>query len=123
MEIPTYSVHTETFWLGRQKRDAQVDALIKSIDTSFQHIIVGGDFNTLTSRSTKELEHSFAEIGMDRATRDVEYTALYAPFEFTLDHIFTKGMAVIEAGTLETAKASDHLPIWTKLTPRVAPQP
>jgi endonuclease/exonuclease/phosphatase family metal-dependent hydrolase len=123
VEIPTYSVHTETFWLGRQKRDAQVEALIESIDTSHQYIIVGGDFNTLTPRSTKELEQRFGEIGMDRATRDAENTARYAPLEFTLDHIFTKGMTVIEAGNLETAEASDHLPIWTKLTPRVAPQP
>jgi endonuclease/exonuclease/phosphatase family metal-dependent hydrolase len=123
LEIPTYSVHTETFWLGRQKRDAQVDALIENIDTSYPHIVVGGDFNTLTPRSLKELEDSFSEIGMERATEGIGYTVKYPALEFSLDHIFTKGMAVIDAGKSEEAEASDHLPIWTKLTPRGATQP
>jgi len=114
-EILVYSVHTETFWLGRQKRDDQIDTLVRSIDTSFQYIVVGGDFNTLTPRSIEELEDSFGEIGMEQATQDVGYTAQYGSFKFVLDHIFTKGMTVVEAGNSEEAKASDHLPIWTKL--------
>jgi endonuclease/exonuclease/phosphatase family metal-dependent hydrolase len=123
MEILTYSVHTETFWLGRKKRDAQVDTLIENIDTSYPNIIVGGDFNTLTPKSVKELEDSFSEIGMERATKGIGYTAKYGALEFILDHIFTTGMTVIDAGKSEEAEASDHLPIWTKLTPRGAPQP
>jgi endonuclease/exonuclease/phosphatase family metal-dependent hydrolase len=123
LEILTYSVHTETFWLGRQKRDGQVDALIEGIDTSHPYIVVGGDFNTLTARSVKELERSFSEIGMERATKGVGYTAKYAAFEFVLDHIFTQGMTVIDAGKSDEAEASDHLPIWTTLTPRGVPQP
>lgn len=122
-EILTYSVHTETFWLGRRKRDAQIDALIQSIDTSYQHIVIGGDFNTLTAKSIRELEKSFSEMGMERATQDVGYTARYGRFKFVLDHIFTKGTAVIEAGKSEEAEASDHLPIWTKLRPRDVSQP
>jgi endonuclease/exonuclease/phosphatase (EEP) superfamily protein YafD len=116
-------VHTETFWLGRQKRDAQVDALIESTDTSHPFIIVGGDFNTLTPASAKELEESFSEVGMERATKDIEYTVKYPPLEFTLDHIFTKGMDVIDAGKSDKAEASDHLPIWAKLMPRDEVQP
>jgi len=123
MEIPTYSVHTETYWLGHQKRDAQVDALIESIDTSYPHIIVGGDFNTLTPRSVKELEDSFSEIGMERATESIGSTVKYPALEFTLDHIFTKGMTVIDACKSEEAEASDHRPIWTELMPRDESQP
>jgi endonuclease/exonuclease/phosphatase family metal-dependent hydrolase len=123
MEIPTYSVHTETFWLGRQKRDAQVDALIESIDTNQPHIIVGGDFNTLTPKSVTELQDSFTEVGMERATEGIGYTAQYSALEFTLDHIFTKGMTVIDVGKSDDAEASDHLPIWAKLRPRDEGQP
>ncbi len=123
LQILTYSVHTETYWLGRQKRDAQIDALIKSIDPGYQYILVGGDFNTLTLGSIKQLEESFSEIGMERATQGIGYTAQYGPFKFMLDHIFTKGMVVIEAGKSEEAEASDHLPIWTKLAPHGAPHP
>lgn len=117
VEILTYSVHTETFWLGPQKRNGQVDALIDSIDTDYQHIIVGGDFNTLTRESAEDLEESFSEIGMLRASEGAGYTAKYGPFEFVLDHIFTKGMSATEVGKLEEAKASDHLPIWVQIVP------
>lgn len=123
LEILTYSVHTETFWLGREKRDAQIDALVKSIDPGYQYVVVGGDFNTLTPGSIKELEQSLNEIGMERATQGVGYTAQYGPLKFVLDHIFTGGMTLIEAGKSEEAEASDHLPIWTKLAPRGAPHP
>jgi len=123
LEILTYSVHTETFWLGHDKRTAQIDALINSIDPGFQYIVVGGDFNTLTPGSIKELEQSFNEIGMERATQGVDYTAQYGPSKFVLDHIFSGGMSLIEAGKSEEARASDHLPIWTKLAPQVAPRP
>jgi len=122
-EILVYSVHTETFWLGHQKRDAQIDALIESIDPDYQYIVVGGDFNTLTPQSIEELEESFSEIGMEQATQAVGYTAQYGSFKFVLDHIFTKGMTVVEAGKSEEAEASDHLPIWTKLTPLGVSQP
>ncbi len=123
LEILTYSVHTETFWLGPEKRDAQIDTLVKSIDPGYQYIVVGGDFNTLTPGSIKELEESFSGIGMERATQGVGYTAQYGPLKFALDHIFTDGMTVIEAGKSEAVEASDHLPIWAKLAPLGVPHP
>ena len=123
IEILTYSVHTETLWLGPQKRHGQIDALIESIDTSFPFIVIGGDFNTLTPQSVEDLAESFAEIGLEMATKGVGYTAKYGPFEFVLDHIFTKGMTVLEAGRSDEANASDHLPIWVELTPRDAAKP
>jgi endonuclease/exonuclease/phosphatase family metal-dependent hydrolase len=123
LDILTYSVHTETSWLGPEKREDQVDALIESIDTNYPYIVVGGDFNTLTPGSVGDLEKSFAEIGMERATKDVGYTVKYGPFEAVLDHIFIAGMTVTQAGKSEEAKASDHFPIWAELTPRPAPEP
>jgi endonuclease/exonuclease/phosphatase family metal-dependent hydrolase len=123
LEILTYSVHTETFWLGPEKRDAQIDTLVESIDPGYQYIVVGGDFNTLTPGSIKELEESFSRVGMERATQGVGYTAQYGPLTFALDHIFTNGMTVIEAGKSEAVEASDHLPIWTKLAPLGVPHP
>jgi endonuclease/exonuclease/phosphatase family metal-dependent hydrolase len=122
-EILAYSVHTETLWLGPEKRHGQIDALIESIDMSYPFIVIGGDFNTLTPKSVEDLAESFAEIGMERATKSVGYTAKYGPFEFVLDHIFTRGMTIVEAGKSDEAKASDHLPIWVELTPRDASQP
>ncbi|GAB4530213.1 MAG: hypothetical protein Kow0063_08090 [Anaerolineae bacterium] len=117
LEILTYSVHTETFWLGRQKRHGQIDALIESIEPDSPYVVVGGDFNTLTPKSIEYLEESLGEIGMARASQNGEPTLPYAPFEFTLDHIFVRGMDVNEAGVSEEATASDHFPIWVRLTP------
>ena len=123
LEVLTYSVHTETIWLGPQKRNGQIDALIDSIDTSYPFIVIGGDFNTLTPQSVEDLAESFAGIGLERTTKGVGYTAKYGPFEFVLDHIFATGMTVLEAGKSDEAKASDHLPIWIALTFRDASQP
>jgi len=117
LEILTYSVHTETFWLGQQKRHSQLDALLESINPGFPYVVVGGDFNTLTPGSIKDVEESFGEIGMERASQGAGHTLQYAPFEFTLDHVFTRGMNVTEAGTSEEATASDHFPTWARLTP------
>ena len=55
------------------------------------------------------------EAGFIRASEGIGYTAQEGPFgviELELDHIFTKGMTVIDAGKVEATVASDHLPIW-----------
>ncbi len=116
-KVLTYSVHIETFWLGRRKRDAQGAFLINSIDGSYQHAVVGGDFNTLTPRSIGELEDRFDKIGMDRASKGTGCTVRYPFFGFTLDHIFTKGMSVSGAGICGESEASDHVAIWVEVVP------
>lgn len=116
-KVLTYSVHIETFWLGWRKRDAQMAFLVNSIDGSYGHAVVGGDFNTLTPRSIRELEDRFDRIGMERASRGTGCTVTYGFFGFTLDHIFTKGMSVKEAGISEESEASDHVPIWVEVVP------
>lgn len=116
-QILTYSVHTETFWLGPRKREEQIDGLVESIATESQYILVGGDFNTLTRQSVEELEETFRGIGLERVSRATGYTARYGPLEFTLDHIFSRGLSVIEAGKSKKATASDHLPIWVIVAP------
>ena len=35
--------------------------------------------------------------------------------KFEMDHVFTRGLTVVENGKLEEARASDHLPIWLML--------
>jgi endonuclease/exonuclease/phosphatase family metal-dependent hydrolase len=117
IQIPTYSVHTETFWLGPKKRNAQIDTLVDSINEGYPYIIVGGDFNTLTPGSLKYLEAKFDQIGMERASVGSGYSAGIAPLVFTLDHVFAKGMPVIEVGNSEQAKASDHFPICVSIAP------
>ncbi len=116
-KVLVYSVHIETFWLGQRKRDAQIAFVVNSIDGSYQHAVVGGDFNTLTRRSIRQLEDRFDRIGMERASKGTGSTVRYGFFGFTLDHIFTKGMYVSGSGICGESQASDHVPIWVELVP------
>ncbi len=115
VEILTCTVHTETAWLGYKKRLEQVDTLINNIDDDAEYVIVGGDFNTVSSRSVRDLDDRFEGVGLKRATHRVGVTTARLPVGFAMDHIYTRGMSVLDAGKHSQAKASDHLPIWAQL--------
>ena len=120
MNVLTYSVHTETFWLPPAQRADQVQALIASIDDGIDaganYAIVGGDFNTLTPMSVAAVVERFEQAGFQWATADVGGTVEFVPLPLIMDFIFTKGMAVLAAGSVDDTTASDHRPIWTTLT-------
>lgn len=117
-EILTYCVHTEMFWLGSKKKLDQVDAIVRSISEKFDHVIVGGDFNTNTNNGIRDTERIFVEAGFIRASKGLGATSEGDPLgliEFELDHIFTKGMTPVAKGKVEEVEASDHYPIWVVL--------
>jgi len=118
LEVLVYSVHTETAWLSASKRADQVDSLVDSIDEGYPYVIVGGDFNTLTPGAVADLEQRFEAAGLERASSGAGPTVQFESIGLTLDHIFVRGMAILDAGTAEEAQASDHLPIWVTLYPR-----
>ena len=115
VEILTCTVHTETPWLGYKKRLEQVDFLINNIDEDAEFVIVGGDFNTVSSRGIKDFDDRFGDIRLERATHRVGVTTTRLPVGFAMDHIYTRGMSILDAGKHSQAKASDHLPIWAQL--------
>lgn len=116
VEVLTYSVHTETFWLPPARRADQVQTLIDDVDPDRQHVIVGGDFNTLTPVSVAAVAERFEQAGFQWATEGVGSTVESVPIPLTMDFIFTKGMTVLNAGSVDGVDASDHRPIWTTLT-------
>lgn len=115
IDVLTCTVHTETPWLGYKKRLEQIDFLINNIDEDAEYVIVGGDFNTVSSRGIKDLDARFGDIRLERATHRVGVTTTRLPVGFAMDHIYTRGMSVLEAGKHSQAKASDHLPVWAHL--------
>lgn len=115
-DVLTYSVHTETFWLPPAQRADQIQTLIGDIDANANYAIVGGDFNTLTPVSVAAVVERFEQAGFQWATADVGGTVESVPLPLTMDFIFTKGMTVSAAGSVEGVSASDHRPIWTTLT-------
>jgi endonuclease/exonuclease/phosphatase family metal-dependent hydrolase len=121
MEIIAYSVHTEMVWLDFEKRLAQADSLVRSIAEADDYVIVGGDFNTETEVYLDLLEEMFERAGFLRASEGIGPTARGDPFGIIqpeFDHIFVKGMEVLDKGASPEAQASDHLPIWVKLKPK-----
>ena len=113
--IPVYSVHTETFWLGGDERTDQIDTLVSDLLTGYDHIIVGGDFNTLTPDSVDELEDRFKSVDLERSTAGAGPSVGLSGVGLTLDQIFTKGFEIIQNGSLSDSDSSDHKPLWVEL--------
>jgi endonuclease/exonuclease/phosphatase (EEP) superfamily protein YafD len=114
LELLVYSVHTATAIISAKRRLEQADSLLQSISEEHDHIIIGGDFNTLFSQNVKDLENVFSNNGFSRASRDAGTTVRWNFLNFTMDHLFVKGLDVISTGTAETT-ASDHKPLWVWL--------
>ncbi|MDY0093560.1 MAG: endonuclease/exonuclease/phosphatase family protein [Candidatus Vecturithrix sp.] len=113
-DMKVYSVHTETIWLSEDKRYEQVKALVEHIaaQQEFAYIIVGGDFNTVWEKDVNANTLLFNVAHLDRASAGVGATA--SPF-LQLDHIYTRGLRVIESGRVKQSQASDHDPVWVLL--------
>jgi len=112
----TYSVHTETFALSLDRRQEQFQELIDDIENEgTQAVIVGGDFNTLQTREIRRLEDQFAKADMERASSGAGPTLKAGFLSFSLDHIFTRGMKIIDGGVWRHTRASDHFPLWQRL--------
>jgi endonuclease/exonuclease/phosphatase family metal-dependent hydrolase len=118
------SAHTETVWMGSQGRRDQQVAITEDIPGDAPYVVVGGDFNTQTIDSVRAAEKVFQRAGLNKVTRGVgptvrgEPTGLITPQQ---DHIFARGMACLAKGKSRKATASDHYPIWVRLSPAAAP--
>ena len=116
MEILTYSVHTETYTVPIKHRKAQVAAVVEDIGSGNGHVVVGGDFNTVSNRSIKRMVRLFAEIDLVRASKGAGPTVSKFGFQpSAADHIFARGLKVLAKGRVDTIKASDHFPVWVEL--------
>lgn len=118
-QIPVYSVHTETFWLGPTQRQDQIDALAEDVaqmlDQGLDYAIIGGDFNTLTPDSTAALTSTLQVAGLDWVSQGAGETVDKAGVSASLDHIFASNMIPLSTGAVTETKASDHYPVWVVL--------
>lgn len=113
--IDLVSVHTETVWLSPEKRNEQIDAIVAEINPEAAIVIVGGDFNTTREAEVTAVSDRFAEIDMERASAGTEPTVTKFGLDFTADHIFARGVSLIENGVWQQTEASDHYPVWVEL--------
>jgi endonuclease/exonuclease/phosphatase family metal-dependent hydrolase len=119
IEVQVYSVHIEMYRLSPQKRLDQVDSIARSIRPGDDYVIIGGDFNTVLEVEVDVMANVLDNAGLERATEDMGWTSSTGPMgmiKLPLDHIFVKGLKVIETGKVRESEASDHIPIWVTLT-------
>ncbi|MDT8272714.1 MAG: endonuclease/exonuclease/phosphatase family protein [Desulfomonilia bacterium] len=112
--IKIFNVHNETILLRRTKKLDQVDALVEYISRGqdADYMIVGGDFNTVGQREFSTVAGRFEPLGLVLATASVGTTS---KIFLRLDHIYTKGLRVIDAGKQRPTRASDHFPVWIQV--------
>jgi endonuclease/exonuclease/phosphatase family metal-dependent hydrolase len=115
-EVLTYNVHTETVVLSPKRRNEQIEFVVEDIEREdYAHVIVGSDFNTLTPASISGLDERFGRVGLARVSRGRGPTVKPAALGLTLDHVFARGVSVLERGVWAETKASDHYPVWVRL--------
>ena len=115
--VRVYCAHTEVPSLGREKRLKQFEAILNSLPDSITHAVIGGDFNTLAESTVDTMDSLAKQRGLARVTRGVRYTvsSVLGILKFNLDHIYTRGFGLLDSGTYEDSKSSDHIPVWVKI--------
>lgn len=117
--LRVYNIHAATFILPKSKRRDQFRTLITHLNKleesqSIDHVLIAGDFNTDKSNDIEYLVDIYKAEGFHWASEEVgpTYQTLSGLSKFTLDHVFIRGLDLIEAGKNDQTSASDHLPIW-----------
>lgn len=115
--IMVISTHLGVF-ISQAQRKKQVETILETIPDHIERCIIAGDFNSYASSHVRAIAKSMKQAGFTHATGTVN-SSFRSWFLFNkkivLDHIFTKGMPVLEAGSMPRSKASDHVPIWATL--------
>jgi len=107
------NVHAVNFEWGLDGMSAQLDAIRRVLEGHSGPAILAGDFNTW-SAARQDLLNGLVE-------RLQLQPVVFAPdsrttvFGLPLDHIFIRGLRVLESGSPVSA-GSDHNPVWTTLT-------
>lgn len=111
------SVHMDV-WLKTELRTRQMNSVIQVIDPSVKHCIIAGDFNTLTKKNYHATIDPFLHAGFELATKNIAWSYKHWYIlnrKTSLDHIFTKGLHLLETDKVQSKKPSDHFPIWAEL--------
>ena len=119
-QIPVYSVHTETFWLGPEQRKDQIAAVAEEaamkLSQDSDYAIIGGDFNTITPDSLTALTTRLSDAGLEWVSQDAGQTLGVGGLGVALDHIFASDMSHLSAGVFTGSDSSDHDPVWVNLS-------
>lgn len=122
LDVSAYSVHTEIPALVLARRIEQFAAVADDVGRrEHRHVVVGGDFNTVTERGVRALVRSMGAAGLDRISPSDGSSYRRFGRDMRLDHVFCRGFVATSAGVVATTDASDHLPVWIELEPVADP--
>ena len=110
------SAHIETVLLSIRRRSEQIEAIADFVRNSSKPVVIGGDFNSASSRSRQAFESVFAEAGLSRLSGIGQETFRRFGRPFVLDHFFGRGVTVVDSGVVAVESVSDHEPIWVELS-------
>lgn len=102
--IHVINTHGLNFNLG-SKFDRQINKLAEFIEKLQGPVIWAGDFNTWSARRQKHLDKKTKELGLAHLIPENDNR------NQKLDHVYIRGLEVIDIQILENIKSSDHLPI------------
>ncbi len=74
-------------------------------------IIIGGDFNSWSKKRTKVIDDFMEELDLRKVDVD-EFHHVKHIFLRPIDHLYYRGVELIEARAIDTQKVSDHNPIY-----------
>ena len=78
-------------------------------------LIVAGDFNTWSKKRHQHLQSFAASLGLNKANvKDAHHIKHH--WNKPLDHIFYRGVELLDAVAIDTGKISDHNPILAKFS-------
>lgn len=116
-KISVFSIHMKIYTRRRQRR-MLINQILNAIEPSVKNCIVAGDFNTFSKSIRRTFLEPLKEADFENATESVGWTYKYWYLlnkRAALDHIFIKGMNVINAGKVINRKPSDHIPVWGEM--------
>jgi endonuclease/exonuclease/phosphatase family metal-dependent hydrolase len=117
VRIIIFCVHMKVYVKHRERR-VPIDRIIETIEPSIKHCIIAGDFNTFSKSNCRAILEPLKEANFQSVTEKIGWTYKYWYLlnkKSTLDHIFTRGLGVVNAGKIINRTASDHIPIWGEL--------
>ncbi len=117
-----FSAHTETPALPLRFRRRQYQRLAAASRSTALPTIVGGDFNTVTSRSRRLLAADLGEFGLQPLMSPDSHDPTCRRWRtgFVLDHLFGRGVNSLDSGVAQSL-VSDHEPIWVRVDPSTEP--
>ena len=113
--IAVYNIHIEVPLLSPARRREQIEAALRhAARQPVAFSIIGGDLNAVGTDIRTSFSSLFYQYGFEWATADIGATS---KFFMQLDHLYVKGMELIEAGTESELGIGDHYPIWAVVQP------